>query len=161
MMAAFLFALLSSAATAKPATALDNLGIKCRSTNGTDGSVSFSHSWSEEFGVQLICIDAGFIADMTPCAPNGGYSSSRITGTADIIALGYSPDFAYEYIGPSLHASISEDALDFVAIRPANFDVDVVIGPESMMELWKFHLDTVSGTAVSVSDGEVQHYVCQ
>jgi hypothetical protein len=161
MMAAFVFALLSSAATGKPATALDNLEIKCRSTDGTDSSVSFSHSWSEEFGVQLLCIDADIAYDMTPCAPNAGYSSSRITGSADIIALGYTPDFAYEYIGPSLHASVTEDALDFVAIRPASFDLDVVMGPESMMELWKFHLDKVTGTAVSVSDGEVQHYVCQ
>lgn len=161
MMAASVFALLSTAATAKPNTALDNLGIKCRSTDGTNSSVSFSHSWSEEFGVQLLCIDADIAYDMTPCAPNGGYSSSRITGSADIIALGYSPDFAYEYMGPSLYASVTEDALEFAAIRPASFNVDVVIGPESMMELWKFHLDTASGAAVSVSDGEVKHYVCQ
>lgn len=70
-------------ATATPTCAKET--ILCQSTGSPDTKITLEES--RQFNRTLDCIDGNFVADMTPCAPNGAYGLSAPTGSAELVGV--------------------------------------------------------------------------
>ncbi|MCF4130271.1 hypothetical protein [Methylobacterium sp. SyP6R] len=71
---------LALASADRPASAKDV--IRCQAKGQPD--VIMTLDGERKFGRVLSCIKGDFVADMTPCAPNGGYGLSYPTGSASL-----------------------------------------------------------------------------
>ncbi|HEY8009350.1 MAG TPA: hypothetical protein VIE66_21820 [Methylocella sp.] len=66
--------------------ALSATFIRCTSQQKGD-IVTITLDKIKKYGHTLNCIAGDFIADMTPCAPNGGYGLSAPTGSASLVGV--------------------------------------------------------------------------
>lgn len=167
--AAILFttALCCSPALAKPPEQLSALQLVCTSIDNPGDTVSFHIWWSEEFSVQLLCIDAGFIVDLTPCAPNGGYAASATMGIVPIVDIRYLPDFVRNIGNPTVFSRVTSEAVEFRAQKSDAWNIDLPLEYEEakkevrMIDIWSFNMDTNTRRATSASEYSTTNYTCK
>lgn len=74
------------AALSSPSTAIAaTQRLTCTAPRAS--AVTINLSSQRRFGRPLSCIDADFVADMTPCAPDGSFGLSAPTGAADLVRI--------------------------------------------------------------------------
>jgi|SRR5882724_2229385 len=76
-------AALLALSTAMPASA--KVLVLCQRPGSPDTVITLEAS--TQFNRTLDCIAGNFVADMTPCAPNGGYGLSAPTGSANLVGV--------------------------------------------------------------------------
>lgn len=82
--------IVSSTAVAGPRSSADAAGgtkgiIRCTAKGKPE--IIMTLNAERKLGRVVSCISGDFIADMTPCAPNGGYGLSRPTGSASLARI--------------------------------------------------------------------------
>lgn len=125
---ALLFAAIPSAAIAGPI-------IRCE--NSKAEAVTISLSASKKFGVTLHCIDGDFIADLTPCAPHGGYGLSAPTGSSGLVGIVWRWQDYGNHLGGIVSANVNRTAI--------YFDGGFYGGNQSWSNQWNFTVDRLSG----------------
>lgn len=135
---------LSGAATAGPI-------IDCQSPDADPIRLRLDADTFE--GQSLSCIDAPFIADMTPCAPNGGWGLSAPTGTAALVGV---VDRWQEY-SDHLGGVIGFWATDTRIHFSGGFNSP----GQAMGDPWDFDIDRITGGAsLTLSDKAAVAYTC-
>lgn len=89
-------------------------------------------------GKTLACLrGGGFVADMTPCAPNGGFGLSYPTGSADLSGIVMRWQDYADHLGgvASFYAASDEIVFTGGFMSPAN----------GMQEQWRFSVDRLTG----------------
>lgn len=129
----------------------DVVNIKCLANDPKVADVTITQLWSDKFQVLMYCIEAEFVSDITPCAPNHGYSESAMTGSANIVDIGYGTDFPYLASNVALRADVDEDKVTF-SLTSADFD--------ALIQVWKFQIDMARRAAVAEVGGQIVEYAC-
>ncbi len=136
---------------AAPAAAKDI--IRCTSKNAPE--VVMSLEARKMLNKTVSCISGEFIADMTPCATNGGYGLSHPTGSASLREIvSRWQDYGDHHGGVTHH---------FVTPEKIHFDGGWM--SDSFKTQWSFTADRLTGRAKLViekgEDREGQYeYVC-
>lgn len=127
--------------------------IKCKSE---ESSPLFVELWKpSEFGELLHCVKGDFVADMTSCAPDGGWGLSRGTGLAGLSEITSSWQVAFGHRSGKMSANIGMTSLWFTANHGEG------IGDAHSFQ-WELDLDRVTGGAeLRVRDKKTQRYSCE
>lgn len=144
-------ALVASVVCANAEAKSGAVNIRCHRADLVEGDVVISQLWSDSFKVMMYCVDANFVSDVTPCAPNHGYSESSVIGAANIVKIGYGADFPYLADNIALHVEASDPSIVFSATK-ANFD--------SLISVWRFNIDMENHAGIAEIDGRTVEYVC-
>ncbi len=109
---------------------------------------------AKEFeGRKLSCLEGDFIVDMQPCAPNGGYSLSRPTGSASLYALTDRWQDLGQHTGGTTLFLASDTKIGFDGFFMSEGKRD---------DLWTFEVDRISGVGKLSLKGEpAREYACR
>jgi hypothetical protein len=122
--------------TAIPASAKET--ILCRSSGSPDTVITLGAS--TQFNRTLDCIAGNFAADMTPCAPDGGYGLSAPTGAADLVGVvDRWQDYA-DHTGGVVSHYIKDETIYFAG----GFNAP---GNGGLTDKWSFTLNRLTGQA--------------
>jgi hypothetical protein len=144
------FAVISFLISTMSGTAAERLD--CRSLSGkTNVSIVFN---SKTFnGQKLNCISGDFISDLTPCAPNGGFSLSSPTGAGEIVSVVKCWQDYTNHLG-----GISNNFSTETAIR---FSGGFNSPKTGYNEFWSFEINSRNGDALLAQKGKPkQRYIC-
>jgi len=110
--------------------------IKCQSNNHSNVFITLNAR--KQFGHTLNCISGDFVADMTPCAPNGGFGLSYPTGTAALSRVVKRWQDYGDHFGGVASNNISETRMTF----SGGF-----MSSQGFEEKWDFIVDRTTGKA--------------
>jgi hypothetical protein len=96
---------------AVPSHAREGEIVRC-SAKG-HASIIISLNVRRELRRSLSCISGDFIADLTPCAPDGGIGLSAPTGTAPLVAVVNRWQDAIDHLGGRVSHSINSHEISF------------------------------------------------
>jgi hypothetical protein len=152
------------AAAVLPSTLSAKEQILCTHAGAHDVIVTLGAS--RQFGRTLDCIAGDFIADMTPCAPSGGYGMSAGTGSAPLIGIvdrwqdylshvgGVTGTFTNDrqiYFSGGFNAPVSNRTInqnrESVGLPPVPGGDRVPQG-QGYQELWTFSVNRLTGNAI-------------
>ncbi len=123
--------------------------VSCVSENSPTITISLNSATFN--GIQLSCIRSSFIYDMTPCSPNGGYSLSRPTGSADIVQIVWRwQEFAH-HLGGVVSFSANESQIYF----SGGFN-----DGHKFTDSWSINIDRISGIGFLERDKQKFKYEC-
>lgn len=91
----------------------------------------------KKFGASLNCIEGDFIADMTPCAPNGGYGLSAPTGTASLVDVVWRWQDYGDHFGGIADTHINDTTM--------YFNGGFYSGNQKWSSQWSFKIDRLTG----------------
>lgn len=112
--------------------------LSCKSTEGEDFNIDlFSQT---EFG-PMHCVHGLPIADMTACAPDGGWGLSSGSGLADVSEITSSWSYAYDHSSGKFSAYLGSDQFSAVASFGEGLEVDTSEGSRDM----RIVLDRITG----------------
>lgn len=139
------------------AQASDEYVIECKSPGGDIFNINVGVSKYED--VPLICLDAEFITDMTPCSPADGWGLSAGAGTASLVRITKQPNVAGSHSGGITAAYVS--ALEIGALGQFG-------NGETTRDLWNVKIDRKTGKGeVEIFDegvgevGKTSDYICE
>ena len=101
------------------------------------------------FGHTLDCIHGDFIVDMTPCPPDGGFSMSAPTGSAEIVGIAMRWQDYTNHLGGVVGHSMNRESV--------YFDGGFMSLDSGLHRLWHFEVSRLTGIGklVVVSKPEV------
>lgn len=161
-----------------PTTLCAKEQILCSHTGRPDVVITLGAN--KQFGRILNCISGDFIADMTPCAPDGGYGLSAGTGSAPLIAIvdrwqdyathtggiasnftnAHSISFSGGFNSPTSDTTINQNRAS--AGLPPIPGGDKVPEGQGYEEFWSFTLSRLTGKAELKEKGKpVLTYNCR
>jgi hypothetical protein len=126
-----------------PASA--NTLILCKAPPGKQ-DVSISLQERKFRGLTLDCIFGNFIADMTPCAPPGGFGLSAPTGSVDLVAVVNRWQDYGNHIGGVAGHYITTDKMSF----SGGFNSS----DSGYKESWAFTVNRLTGAAELTQKGK-------
>jgi len=161
-----------------PTSLLAKEQILCSYTGKPDVVITLGAM--KKFGHILNCISGKFIADMTPCAPSGGYGLSAGTGSAQLVAVvnrwqdyanhiggiasNLTDDHSIHFSGginfPASNKTVNQNRAG-VGLPPIPGGDKVPEG-QGYQELWSFTLSRLTGDAELKEKGKaVLTYKCR
>lgn len=144
------YAVVALLLTLVPTVALAKDIIECRRKGKEPIRIVFDAEMFE--GRKLSCLEGNFIADITPCAPNGGFSLSRPTGLATIAAVVDRWQDTMDHLGGVTGFFASDTTITFTGSFVGN----------SSHELWSFDVDRVTGIGKLKLEGKAAgDHVCK
>ena len=133
---------------AAPAVAADV--IVCKSPDYSDVLITINDS--KRLGRMVSCIKGDFIADMTPCAPNGGYGLSYPTGNANLAKIVDRWQDYGGHLGGITGFSINRDAIKF----DGGF-----FSSGNWSDRWRFSVNRLTGeAALQLNDDKELKFTC-
>jgi hypothetical protein len=125
--------------------------ILCRSKGGSDVIITLSDF--KRFGRTFNCISGTFVADLTPCAPNGAYGLSAPTGSAGLTGV---VDRWQDY-----RDHTGGVTSNYVNSHEIYFEAGFTGAGSGYAESWHFSVSRLTGVAhLELSDGSASSYSC-
>ena len=124
--------------------------ILCKAAGRADVVITLQDR--RAFNRSLDCIRGEFIADMTPCAPDGGYGLSAPTGSAALVGLAMRWQDYGGHHGAVVGHSTSAESIHF----DGGF-----MGSEGMKLEWGFDVNRLTGAGTLQEEGKPKvDYTC-
>lgn len=145
------FAIAAIAATAISGAAAAESFIRCQSPAGDPITIELGAN--EMLGRTVGCIGGSFVADMTPCAPDGEYGLSAPTGTASLVEIvSRWQDYGDHSGGVASH---------FVTPTEIYFTGGHTFPGSGYTPGWSFSVDRLTGEGtLALEDGVAAVYEC-
>ena len=105
----------------------------------------------KQFGHVLSCVSGPFIADMMPCAPNGGYGLSSPTGSADLVGVVMRSQDYQRHLGGVTAFTRQGDDVTFTG---------GFMGSNGLQTSWTLKLDPEGNAVVRDKEGSIP-YKCK
>lgn len=132
-----------AASTEKP------MHLLCKS-DGTDNVYVHLNS-EKQFGHILSCVSGPFIADMTPCAPDGGYGLSAPTRAAALVGVAMRSQDYQRHLGGVTGFNRQGDDMTFTG---------GFMGSNGLQTSWTLKLDPEGNAVVRDKEGSTP-YRCE
>lgn len=123
---------------------------------GTGDSTLLVELWKpSDFDQPVHCLQAAFIADITACAPQGGWGLSSDRRDADLVDVTNDWKTAHKHQAGKVTAVAGQRGVRFIAHRG--------IGIASNLSYeWKFSVDRRTGEAIWFdADGQKTRFTCE
>lgn len=142
-------AYLAAAGISMAAPAEKPMDLLCKG-DGNDNVYVHLNS-KKQFGHVLSCVSGPFVADMTPCAPNGGYGLSAPTGSAALVGVVMRSQEYQRHLGGVTGFNRQGDDVTFTG---------GFMGSNGLQTSWTLKLDP-EGNAVVRDKGGSTPYTCK
>jgi len=116
-----------------------NTGLVCSPKTGED-LIIIKFNETKKFGKFLNCINADFISDLTPCAPENGYGLSAPTGTVPLTSVVFDwRDYGSHHGGVVTH---------WLSSSKISFEGGFMSKDNGYEKEWEFVIDRYTGKAI-------------